>query len=94
MLLFKGILLEVSLTNHTKCFEKPSVTQVQYFWQEIRQLCSYLQDLKKGSAEEMRTSVYANYAAFIRYLQVYMLIMLYLSGANLFKLIVPMGVSL
>ncbi|KAM3261339.1 hypothetical protein ACQJBY_052167 [Aegilops geniculata] len=33
---------------------------------EIRHLCSYLQDLKKASAEEMRTSVYANYAAFIR----------------------------
>ncbi|CAM8898739.1 unnamed protein product [Rhodiola kirilowii] len=27
---------------------------------EIRQLCSYLQDLKKASAEEMRKSVYAN----------------------------------
>ncbi|KAG2545119.1 exocyst complex component EXO84B-like [Panicum virgatum] len=33
---------------------------------EIRRLCSYLQDLKKASAEEMRRSVYANYAAFIR----------------------------
>ncbi|XP_059633782.1 exocyst complex component EXO84B-like [Cornus florida] len=33
---------------------------------EIRQLCSYLMDLKKASAEEMRRSVYANYAAFIR----------------------------
>nr|CAB3492817.1 unnamed protein product [Digitaria exilis] len=33
---------------------------------EIRHLCSYLQDLKKASAEEMRKSVYANYAAFIR----------------------------
>ncbi|PAN44464.1 hypothetical protein PAHAL_9G045000 [Panicum hallii] len=33
---------------------------------EIRHLCSYLQDLKKASAEEMRRSVYANYAAFIR----------------------------
>ncbi|XP_002525003.2 exocyst complex component EXO84B [Ricinus communis] len=33
---------------------------------EIRQLCSYLLDLKKASAEEMRKSVYANYAAFIR----------------------------
>ena len=36
-------------------------------FQEIRHLCSYLQDLKKASAEEMRRSVYANYAAFIRY---------------------------
>ncbi|KAL6845710.1 hypothetical protein ACP4OV_024533 [Aristida adscensionis] len=33
---------------------------------EIRHLCSYLQDLKKASAEEMRKSVYANYASFIR----------------------------
>ncbi|KAI3981921.1 hypothetical protein MKX01_041184 [Papaver californicum] len=33
---------------------------------EIRQLCSYLHDLKKASAEEMRKSVYANYTAFIR----------------------------
>ncbi|XP_043695588.1 exocyst complex component EXO84B-like [Telopea speciosissima] len=33
---------------------------------EIRRLCSYLLDLKKASAEEMRKSVYANYAAFIR----------------------------
>ncbi|KAM7489815.1 hypothetical protein LguiB_027299 [Lonicera macranthoides] len=32
---------------------------------EIRQLCSYLLDLKKASAEEMRRSVYANYPAFI-----------------------------
>ncbi|CAN4085074.1 unnamed protein product [Withania somnifera] len=33
---------------------------------EIRQLCSYLLDLKRLSAEEMRKSVYANYTAFIR----------------------------
>lgn len=33
---------------------------------EIRQLCSYLLDLKRASAEEMRKSVYANYSAFIR----------------------------
>ncbi|KAI4329436.1 hypothetical protein L6164_021699 [Bauhinia variegata] len=33
---------------------------------EIKQLCSYLMDLKKASAEEMRRSVYANYSAFIR----------------------------
>lgn len=33
---------------------------------EIRQLCSYLLDLKRASAEEMRRSVYANYPAFIR----------------------------
>ncbi|KAL6496888.1 Exocyst complex component exo84b [Orobanche gracilis] len=35
-------------------------------YQEIRQLCSYLVDLKRASAEEMRRSVYANYTAFIR----------------------------
>ncbi|KAL5823539.1 hypothetical protein ACOSQ3_021510 [Xanthoceras sorbifolium] len=33
---------------------------------EIKQLCNYLLDLKRASAEEMRKSVYANYAAFIR----------------------------
>uniref|UniRef100_A0A803KQR8 Exocyst component Exo84 C-terminal domain-containing protein n=1 Tax=Chenopodium quinoa TaxID=63459 RepID=A0A803KQR8_CHEQI len=33
---------------------------------EIKHLCSYLMDLKKASAEEMRRSVYANYTAFIR----------------------------
>ncbi|KAK1416961.1 hypothetical protein QVD17_26081 [Tagetes erecta] len=33
---------------------------------EIRHLCSYLVDLKRASAEEMRRSVYANYTAFIR----------------------------
>ncbi|GAB4849966.1 Exocyst complex component exo84b [Ancistrocladus abbreviatus] len=33
---------------------------------EIKHLCSYLVDLKKASAEEMRRSVYANYTAFIR----------------------------
>ncbi|KAJ6727554.1 EXOCYST COMPLEX COMPONENT 8 [Salix purpurea] len=33
---------------------------------EIKQLCSYLLDLKRASADEMRKSVYANYAAFIR----------------------------
>lgn len=34
--------------------------------QDIKQLCSYLLDLKRASAEEMRRSVYANYPAFIR----------------------------
>jgi hypothetical protein len=33
----------------------------------IRKLCDDLLDLKKSSAEEMRRSVYANYAAFIRF---------------------------
>jgi hypothetical protein len=32
----------------------------------IRKLCEDLLDLKRSSAEEMRKSVYANYAAFIR----------------------------
>lgn len=32
----------------------------------IRKLCDDLLGLKKSSAEEMRKSVYANYAAFIR----------------------------
>jgi hypothetical protein len=67
MLFLKRILVELSLTNYMKCFKKNEVTEVQLLWQEIRQLCSYLQDLKKASAEEMRRSVYANYAAFIRY---------------------------
>jgi hypothetical protein len=35
-------------------------------WQGIRKLCEDLLDLKRSSAEEMRKSVYANYAAFIR----------------------------
>uniref|UniRef100_A0A7N0U0R7 Exocyst component Exo84 C-terminal domain-containing protein n=1 Tax=Kalanchoe fedtschenkoi TaxID=63787 RepID=A0A7N0U0R7_KALFE len=33
---------------------------------EIKHLCSYLGELKKASAEEMRKSVYANYTSFIR----------------------------
>ncbi|XP_058074334.1 exocyst complex component EXO84B-like [Magnolia sinica] len=33
---------------------------------EIRHVCSYLLDLKKASAEELRISVYSNYASFIR----------------------------
>ncbi|KAL8518861.1 hypothetical protein ACS0TY_009994 [Phlomoides rotata] len=33
---------------------------------EIRQICMHLVGLKKASAEEMRKSVYANYASFIR----------------------------
>ena len=44
--------------------------KINFWWendyQEIRQLCSYLLDLKRASAEEMRKSVYANYSAFIR----------------------------
>ncbi|KAK1365817.1 Exocyst complex component EXO84A [Heracleum sosnowskyi] len=33
---------------------------------EVKNLCLYLVDLKKASAEEMRKSVYANYPSFIR----------------------------
>ncbi|KAM1566385.1 hypothetical protein ACFX14_045687 [Malus domestica] len=33
---------------------------------DIRQLCSYLLDLKRASAEEMLIRVYANFLAFIR----------------------------
>ncbi|KAM5566613.1 exocyst complex component EXO84A [Rosa sericea] len=33
---------------------------------EVKNLCSYLLELKRASAEEMRKSVYANYSAFIR----------------------------
>lgn len=48
-------------------FSKSILTTVDlFFLQEIKQLCTYLVDLKKASAEEMRRSVYANYAAFIR----------------------------
>lgn len=42
------------------------IKQCYFVLQEIKQLCTYLVDLKKASAEEMRRSVYANYAAFIR----------------------------
>lgn len=45
-----------------------SFNEFSPLWQEIRHLCSYLVNLKKASAEEMRKSVYANYGAFIRYL--------------------------
>ncbi|RWR83120.1 exocyst complex component EXO84B [Cinnamomum micranthum f. kanehirae] len=33
---------------------------------EIKHLCSYLLDLKRASAEELRASVYSNYKSFIR----------------------------
>lgn len=44
-----------------------NIIRFKFFVQEIRQLCSYLVDLKRASAEEMRRSVYANYPAFIRW---------------------------
>ncbi|KAJ4838795.1 Exocyst complex component exo84b [Turnera subulata] len=54
---FKSDKFDADSYLHTKC----SLNE-----KEIRQLCSYLLDLKRVSAEEMRKSVYANYTAFIR----------------------------
>ncbi|CAN1305967.1 Exocyst complex component EXO84B [Linum perenne] len=54
---FKSDKFDADAYVHSKC----SVDDT-----EIRHLCSYLLDLKKASAEEMRKSVYANYPAFIR----------------------------
>jgi len=50
---------------------KHKVNSFIHVWQEIRHLCSYLVELKKASAEEMRKSVYANYGAFIRWASLY-----------------------
>ncbi|PWZ36687.1 Exocyst complex component EXO84B [Zea mays] len=63
----------VQLTDKLKIFKTDNFDPDAYVQskcqtmneKEIRHLCSYLQDLKKASAEEMRRSVYANYAAFI-----------------------------
>lgn len=55
---FKSDNYDADLYVQSKC---NSLTE-----KELRQLCSYLLDLKKASAEEMRKSVYANYPAFIR----------------------------
>lgn len=49
-----------------KCEASVLINFVHY-WQQIRMLVKYLVDLKAASAEEMRKSVYANYAAFIRW---------------------------
>ncbi|CAI0379533.1 unnamed protein product, partial [Linum tenue] len=62
------------LKDRLKAFKSSSFDPDAYFTtrcqtmneKEIRHLCSYLIELKKASAEEMRKSVYANYAAFIR----------------------------
>jgi len=65
--IFEAYLLEVYCgRNPQKFLEKWNSADILNLWQEIRHLCSYLQDLKKASSEEMRRSVYANYAAFIR----------------------------
>ncbi|XP_027124545.1 exocyst complex component EXO84B isoform X1 [Coffea arabica] len=56
--LFKSDNFDADSYVHSKCNS--------FNEKEIRQLCSYLLDLKKASAEEMRRSVYANYSAFIR----------------------------
>ncbi|XP_042450638.1 exocyst complex component EXO84B-like [Zingiber officinale] len=56
--IFKTENFEPNAYVQSKC---PTINE-----KELKQLCYYLQDLKKASAEEMRKSVYANYAAFIR----------------------------
>uniref|UniRef100_A0A5B6YRN4 Exocyst component Exo84 C-terminal domain-containing protein n=1 Tax=Davidia involucrata TaxID=16924 RepID=A0A5B6YRN4_DAVIN len=65
---------ELSLSDRLKAFKSSHFDPESYVTtkchamseKEIRHLCSYLVDLKKASAEEMRKSVYANYTAFIR----------------------------
>ena len=49
-------------------FDANAYVQSKYSINEkdIKQLCSYLLDLNRASAEEMRRSVCANYPAFIR----------------------------
>ncbi|KAL8098758.1 hypothetical protein AgCh_031475 [Apium graveolens] len=56
--LFKSDTFDADVFVQSKCHS--------FNEKEIRQLCSYLVDLKRASAEEMRRSVYANYPAFIR----------------------------
>ncbi|XP_014519767.1 exocyst complex component EXO84A [Vigna radiata var. radiata] len=64
----------LSLSDRLKVFKSSSFDPNNYVAsksrtmneKEIRHLCSYLIDLKKASAEEMRKSVLANYSAFIR----------------------------
>ncbi|KAL6983397.1 Exocyst complex component exo84a [Sarracenia purpurea var. burkii] len=65
---------DLSLSDRIKVFKSSNFDHEGYVTnkcramgeKEIRHLCSYLVDLKKASAEEMRKSVYANYSAFIR----------------------------
>ncbi|KAF5746664.1 exocyst complex component EXO84A [Tripterygium wilfordii] len=64
----------LTLGDRLKVFKSSNFDPNAYFTskcqtmneKEIRHLCSYLVELKKASAEEMRKSVYANYSAFIR----------------------------
>ncbi|XP_073054343.1 exocyst complex component EXO84A [Primulina eburnea] len=66
--------VELTLSDKLKVFKSSQFDPDSYVTtrcramseKEIRHLCIYLIDLKKASAEEMRTSVYANYASFIR----------------------------
>ncbi|XP_027772149.1 exocyst complex component EXO84A-like [Solanum pennellii] len=65
---------DLSLSDKLKVFKASAYDPDSYVTnrcrqmseKEIRHLCHYLKDLRKASAEEMRKSVYANYAAFIR----------------------------
>ncbi|KAF8040559.1 hypothetical protein BT93_B2707 [Corymbia citriodora subsp. variegata] len=65
---------DLTLNDRLKAFKSSRFDPHAYFTskcqtmneKEIRHLCAYLVDLKKASAEEMRKSVYANYADFIR----------------------------
>ncbi|PHT36095.1 Exocyst complex component EXO84A [Capsicum baccatum] len=65
---------DLSLSDKLKVFKSSAFNPDSYVTnrcrhmseKEIRHLCKYLTDLRKASAEEMRKSVYANYAAFIR----------------------------
>ncbi|PHT36097.1 Exocyst complex component EXO84A [Capsicum baccatum] len=65
---------DLSLSDKLKVFKSSAFNLDSYVTnrcrhmseKEIRHLCKYLTDLRKASAEEMRKSVYANYAAFIR----------------------------
>ncbi|XP_021685388.2 exocyst complex component EXO84A [Hevea brasiliensis] len=64
----------LTLSDRLKVFKSSSFDPDAYITskcqtmneKEIKHLCSYLIELKKASAEEMRKSVYANYGAFIR----------------------------
>ncbi|KAL1569931.1 exocyst complex component EXO84A-like [Salvia divinorum] len=65
---------EMTLSDKLKVFKSNNFNPQSYFHsnsggtteKDIRQLCMHLERLKKASAEEMRKSVYANYASFIR----------------------------
>ncbi|KAK4402891.1 Exocyst complex component EXO84A [Sesamum angolense] len=65
---------DVPLSDRLKVFKSTNYDPESYVTthcsnlseKEIRHLCMHLVSLKKASAEEMRKSVYANYASFIR----------------------------